>query len=107
MKEKGRNWLGWFLAAAFPLVFMLLVEANMANELFYRWHSYFLTSTYHRNQLFLFIGAMLLIPMPLIVGMLAFLGIENKMRDLGADKKAIESLQMTMLQIYMISYMLL
>jgi hypothetical protein len=88
-------------------MFIALVEWKFALEFKYRLNSHFLTSTYHKTQMDMYIVAMFFIPAPLLIGILEFLAIEKKMRCLGADENAIVSLQKAMGMIFSIGYMIL
>lgn len=96
MKESLRQWRDWGRAAVFPLIVAGLAEARMTNELVYRWHSYFLTSVHHKGNAIFYIISMILIPASLLISVLEFKAIEGKMRRLGADDKAIDSLRRAM-----------
>jgi hypothetical protein len=107
MGESGRGSRNWHLVLALTGVFIVLVEGRMAMELVFRWHSYFLSSAYHKGNMFFYILTMILIPGPLVIGVWEIQTIEKNMRGLGADDKAISSRQKALIDILIISYMIL
>ena len=102
--EISRNWPRAAVVLGF---FVAVVEGLMVNELVFRWHSYFLTSAHNRVQIYTYIFTMILVPAPLVSGVLELRSTGKKMRGLGADDEAVASRQKAIFDILFISYMVL